>query len=180
MSSKYIIPSQRSNTVETTEYQFKEEDFPPLSTAQSVNVFVNKPGVSFASLAKDWSSVHFEQMAINEIRKREEEEQQRVRSTIRSELPKFKNFHRFVDTQNDMQEVPYEVTYEHEEDEEKPLVKNEEEEGWVTVDRRKRRKIKHKPTIEEIANQELSESEKEEQPEDTVWEVQEEESWQKY
>jgi hypothetical protein len=172
-----MVPNQRN--VETNEYQFKEEDFPPLSTAQNIKVFDNKPGTSFASLAKDWSSVHFEQMAINEIRKREEEERERARNSIRTPLPKFKNFHRFIDTQNDVQEVPYEVTYEHPEDEEKPVAKNEDDEGWVTVERRKRRKVKHKPTIEEIANK-ASDSEQEEEQEDTVWNVPEEEGWQKY
>lgn len=169
MSSKYIVPSQRNQLVQqqvntTNEYQFKEEDFPPLSTAQKVTVFANKPGITFANLAKQWSDVHMEQMVINELKQKQEEELEKIRVTSRVQLPKFKNFHRFIDTQETNENN---VIIEREEEEQPVVQNNEEDEGWIEVKPKKRNRRKAKPSIEELANR--PPTPEEEPNEETVW-----------
>lgn len=127
--------------------EFTEENFPVLGNLNS-SVKVWGGEKTFATLANEWN----DKMQKEEIEKKQKdvEHQETVfhkRST--APLPRFHNVHRFVEPEDDEQSTQYQKV-------------DPEEEGWVTVDRKKYRREK---TLEE----KLARPPTPEENGDTVW-----------
>lgn len=111
--------------------EFTEENFPVLGSSSSqVRVWGGEK--TFATLATEWN----DKMQKDEIEKKQKDtEQQETMFHKRTNipLPRFHNVHRFVEPEDEEESVPYQKV-------------DPEEEGWVTVDRKKYRREK---TLEE-------------------------------
>jgi len=131
-----------------------ENDFPNLSTQQSVKVFGSTNGKSFANMASDWAVHRDEQKKVEELQKKEQESNALLYKQRRSApLPHFHNIRHFVEPEDD----------EEEQEEKTAAPANPDEEGWVEVKPKKRRKQK---TFEERMNRPPT---PEERSEETVW-----------
>jgi hypothetical protein len=115
---------------------YTDDNFPALgNSSPTVKVWGEKK--SFAALAGEWES----KAKLDELeqQKKEKEEQDiLLHRRMNMPLPRFHNVHRFVE--------PEDAEDEMEPDEEVQQTTNPEDEGWTTVDRKKRRREK---TIEE-------------------------------
>ena len=149
--------SNKQNTEQT--YQYKEEDFPPLSTVNVKKVFDNKPGITFASLATSWNAEYEEKKKLEEEKKKERESLELLRKKYITPLPHFENVRNFIEPED---ENKVEV---HEEQD------NEEE--WTEVKHRKRRRITKNVEVEDEEEEQPPATEKKE--EETVWNNQEDE-----
>ena len=162
MESRYIPPHMRNKKKVVPEKarepspppSFTENDFPALSNTEKTSVFDKKNGKSFANMATEWAAHREEQVRIEEIKKQESEQLELLRRQYRvAPLPHFHNVRHFVEPEDDENE-----------DEEKTYApSNPEEEGWMEVKAKKRRKAK---TFEERMNRP---STPEEGEGETVW-----------
>lgn len=130
--------------------EFTEDNFPTLGEApSSVKVWGERK--TFASLAVEWS----EKTKLDDLEeKQKEKEEQDIMFHRRpnAPLPRFHNIHRFVEPEDvesdsDTEQAPSKV--------------DTEDQGWVLVDRKKRRREK---TIEEKLNRPPTP-----ENDDTVW-----------
>jgi hypothetical protein len=130
--------------------ELTEENFPVLgSTSSSVKVWGGPK--TFAVLATEWDDKR-KKDELEKKQKEIEEQETTFHKRVTAPLPRFHNVHRFVEPEDD------------EEDAEHPVQQkiDSEEQGWVTVDRKKYRREK---TIEE----KLARPPTPEENDDTVW-----------
>lgn len=145
-TNKYVPPHMRNPPTDTKNEPQKEES--QLKQATTSSWGTKK---TFASLAAEWD----EQAKLAEIQKQQDEHEKQnemvfSRKTVMP-LPRFHNVRRFVEPEE-----------EEEATEQVPQNSNPDDEGWVTVDRKKYRREK---TIEEKLNRPVTPDEHDE----TVW-----------
>lgn len=141
---------QKAVDIETEKKrELTEENFPVLGNSNS-SVKVWGGQKTFASLATEWDDKK-KKDEIEQKQKELDEQESMFHKKVVAPLPRFRNVHRFVEPEDD------------EEGDERPVQQqNDDEKGWVTVDRKKYRREK---TFEE----KLARPSSPEENGDTVW-----------
>lgn len=146
------VQKQKADEVENEKKrELTEENFPVLGSVPS-NMKVWGGPKTFATLATEWDDKKKKEENEKKQKELEEQDETAFHKRVTAPLPRFHNVHRFVEPEDD------------EEDEEQPVEQkvDPEEQGWVTVDRKKYRREK---TLEE----KLARPPTPEENDETVW-----------
>lgn len=157
MSSKYVAPAMRKREpvappIPPPEKKF-EDEFPTLVPAQTSHRVWGGTS-TFAEKAREWKEQADTQKEENKVAL--EVELDRA-SSINRVLPKFHNIRRFVETDEAESHAQPEAV--------KPSNAQDDESGWILVERKLRKKQK---TLTEIADEDFAKASDEEH-DDSVW-----------